>query len=385
MDQLTRTPVEVDSLAPVQEPAGKRGRRRRIPRMGRRTTIALLIFVVLVPAAVGFQLTAEDDAPETTGAAAPASTTQVKSRDLIVTEDVKGDLGYADGRDLSAQREGIVTSLAALGSTVKQGRELYEINRKPTVLLTGKVPAYRTLDVDSSNGDDVRQLERALKDLGYGDDLTVDRNFTGATADAVEEWEDDLGRNDPDGKVQLGDVVFAPGPVRIAALPVSVGTQVQATTAILSVSSTDKVADVDLDSGKANLVAPKDAVTVELPNGKDTPGKVASVGTETQSSDPDADPTVPMVVRLNRPKDAAAFDSGSVTVSIEQSRDEDVLSVPVTALIALAEGGYAVQVVDPAAASGYRLLAVKTGTLTEDYAGISGDGIVEGLEVVVAT
>ena len=41
--------------------------------------------------------------------------------------------------------------------------------------------------------------------------------------------------------------------------------------------------------------------------------------------------------------------------------------------------------VDSAVASGYRLLAVKTGTLTEDYAEISGDGIIEGLEVVVAT
>jgi len=276
--------------------------------------------------------------------------------------------------------------MAGLGSTVKQGKELYEIDRKPTVLLTGTVPAYRALDIDSANGDDVRQLERALKDLGYGDDLTVDRNFTSATADAVEEWEDDLGRHDPDGTVELGDVVFAPGSVRIADHPVSVGTEVQATTAVLGISSTDKVASVDLTVGKSNLVAPGDSVTVKLPNSKETPGKVASVGTqpETPAADPNADPTLPMVVRLTRAKDAADFDSGSVTVSIVTSRDDNVLTVPVTALLALAEGGYAVQVVDPAAPSGHRLMAVKTGTITEDYAAITGAGITEGLEIVVA-
>jgi peptidoglycan hydrolase-like protein with peptidoglycan-binding domain len=276
--------------------------------------------------------------------------------------------------------------VAALGRTVKQGQTLYEIDQEPTVLLTGKVPAYRALDTGSTKGDDVRQLEKALKELGYGDDLTVDRKFTAATADAVEEWEKDLGRDDPDGTVDLGDVVFAPGAVRIASHPASVGTEVQSTTALLGISSTSKVANVDLSIGTSNLVAPKDAVTVELPNGKGTAGKVASVGTEpeTSASDPNADPTVPMVVTLIKPKDAADFDSGSVTVSIEKSRDDSVLTVPVTALLALAEGGYAVQVVDAAAASGYRLMAVKVGTVTEDYAAISGTGISEGLEVVVA-
>jgi hypothetical protein len=348
--------------------------------------LVVLTVIVVAGAVVGFRLAGGEDESDAGSAAAPTTTTQVKTRDLAVTEDVKGDLGYADGRELSAHRSGIVTSVAQLGKTVKQGKKLYSINRKPTVLLTGSVPAYRSLDVDSGNGDDVRQLERALKSLGYGDDLTVDRNFTAATADAVQEWEKDLGRSDPDGTVELGDVVFAPGPVRVASHPVSIGTEVQSTTAVLGISSTDKVANVDLSIGKSNLVALKDIVTVKLPNSKETTGTVASVGIEpeTSASDPDADPTVPMVVRLTKPKDAAAFASGSVTVSIEQSRDDDVLTVPVTALVALAEGGYAVQAVDPAAASGYRLVAVKTGTVTEDYAAITGDGITDGLKVVVA-
>src|SRR3954454_22444734 len=311
MKQLARNALAqpVDPVQPVQEPAAPRGERRGRPRPAwtKRWTVVVLVIVVAVAAVVAFRLAAGDDSTETAGAAAPTSTATVKVRDLAVTEDVKGDLGYADGQELSAHRTGVVTSLAALGRTVKQGQKLYEIDQEPTVLLTGTVPAYRALDTASSKGNDVRQLERALKKMGYGDDLTMDRKFTAATAAAVKKWEKDLGRDDPDGTVELGDIVFAPGSVRIAGHPASVGTEVQTTTAVIGISSTDKVANVDLSIGKSNLVAPKDAVTVSLPNGKKTTGTVASVGTEpeTSASDPNADPTVPMVVRLTKPTDAA--------------------------------------------------------------------------------
>jgi hypothetical protein len=345
--------------------------------------IAVGTAAVVAGAAVVWQLSGGSAEATATGPA--GGTAEVTKRDLVVTEEVQGDLGYADERDLTAHRTGVVTSLAAEGATVKQGRVLYAVDLEPTVLLTGKVPAYRALTTDVSDGPDVKQLETALKALGHGDGLTVDEHFTAATADAVERWEEDLGRADPDGTVELGDVVFAPGAVRVASRSVSVGTQVQNATPVLVVTSTAKVADVDLDVDRSDLVAPGDAVTVSLPDGRQTPGKVAGVGTDpkTDAADPKADPTVAMVVTLTRPGDAKRFDSGSVTVTIEQSRDDDALAVPVTALLALAEGGYAVQAVDPAQPGGYRLVGVEVGTVTDDFAGITGDGIREGLAVVV--
>jgi hypothetical protein len=342
------------------------------------------VLVIVAAAALVVQQTGDDD-PAAAGPVAQTGTAKVTKRDLAITEDVSGDLGYAGQRDLTAYRAGVVTQVAGEGSTVQQGGKLYSVNLEPTVLLTGKVPAYRELSTASSDGPDVRQLEKALKALGYGDDLTVDSDFTGNTADAVEEWEEELGRDDPDGTVELGDVVFTAGSLRVASHAAEVGDQVQAGAPVLGVTGTAKIAEVDLDVDKSDLVAPKDAVTVRLPNGKTTPGKVTSVGTDPQenAADPDADPTVRLVVGLDKPADAAKLDSGSVTVTIEQSRDEDVLAVPVTALLALAEGGYAVQVVDRAQPSGYRLLGVKTGTITDEYAGITGAGVAEGLEVVV--
>jgi hypothetical protein len=59
-----------------------------------------------------------------------------------------------------------------------------------------------------------------------------------------------------------------------------------------------------------------------------------------------------------------------------------VLAVPVTALLALGEGGYAVQVVTGATS---RLLAVTTGMFAGDLVEVSGQGLTEGLRVVRAS
>jgi multidrug efflux pump subunit AcrA (membrane-fusion protein) len=62
---------------------------------------------------------------------------------------------------------------------------------------------------------------------------------------------------------------------------------------------------------------------------------------------------------------------------------ENALTVPVTALLALAGGGYAVEVVDPTGV--HRLVAVELG-LFDDAGGlvqVSGSGLKAGQRVVV--
>jgi hypothetical protein len=56
-----------------------------------------------------------------------------------------------------------------------------------------------------------------------------------------------------------------------------------------------------------------------------------------------------------------------------------VLAVPVGALLALREGGYAVQIQNG------NLVAVKLGLFTKGLVEISGDGIVEGTRVVTTS
>jgi hypothetical protein len=317
--------------------------------------------------------------------AASSSTATVRRQDLVVTEKLSGTLGYADQRRIATPLVGTVTSTAPQGRTVGFGKALFAIDLRPTILLRGAVPAYRDLSTASADGPDVRQLERALVDLGHGAGLSVDEKFTSATADAVRAWERDLGRRDPNGTVTKGDVVFAETPLRVTAIDAAPGSPTQAGTAVLSVASTARVVDVDLEAGRSNDLDPGARVTLTLPDGRDTTGTVSSVGSRQQTSatDPQAAPTVPVVITVDRPERARAFDSGTVDVVLERSRDRAVLVLPVTALLALREGGYAVQVVDRAQAKGYHLSAVRIGTVTDGDVALTGAEIKPGVRVLV--
>jgi membrane fusion protein, multidrug efflux system len=355
------------------------------PRRRRRVLVVVVGTGILASGTVGYLAWAPDGSDEATAAPVSSGTATVRRKDLVVTEELSGTLAFADQRKVTAARAGTVTSTAAEGSTVRFGKTLFAIDLEPTVLLRGKVPAYRALSTESADGPDVEQLERALVDLGYAADLSVDREYTSATASAVQEWEDDLGRDDPDGKVSQGDLVFAETALRVGSVEAAAGAPAQAGTAVLAAASTSRVVDLDLDASRSNDLEVGAEVTLTMPDGKDTTGTVASVGsqTETSSTDPQADPSVPVEIAVDRPATAKAFDSGTVDVVLERSRDENVLVLPVTALLALREGGYAVQIVDPSQGNGYRLGAVTIGTVADDEVAVTGDGIKPGVEVRV--
>jgi peptidoglycan hydrolase-like protein with peptidoglycan-binding domain len=309
-------------------------------------------------------------------------------QDLVVNDSFDGTLGYGEARDLVSERAGVVTAVADAKATVNPGGELFRVDFEPTVLLTGDVPAYRALDTASTNGPDIRQLEQGLVDAGHGSGVTVDEDFTSGTAAAVARWEKALGRANPDGKVELGDLIFLPNPVRVSTVEAPKGTRVAAATTVLTATPTTRVVEVDLQAGRADELEPGTKVKLTMPDDSETTGTVASVGAESDSSEenpnqPGAEPTVPVVITLDDPAAAGDFESGSVDVDIERSRDEGAIVAPVTALVALAEGGYAVQMVDDSAPNGYRLVAVEVGTNTNQLVAVTGDGIEAGAEVVV--
>lgn len=314
-------------------------------------------------------------------APAPASATaRVERRDLVRTETLAGTLGFGESRAIAARRSGVLTSTAGAGETVREGAALFAIDLAPTVLLTGAVPAYRQLDAGASDGPDVRQLEEALVRLGFGAGLTVDDDFTGATGDAVRDWEKALGRADPDETIELGEVVFAGSALRVGDAAADIGSPVKDGTTVLRATSPDRVVTVNLDADRTDLLPVGAAVTVTLPNGGTTAGRVAGVGEPTKPATgaQNTETTVPVTITLNEPAAASGFDTGAVDVVVERGRADQVLAVPVPALLALAEGGYAVEVADPA---GRRLVAVKVGSFAGSLVEITG--INEGVEVVV--
>jgi len=90
-----------------------------------------------------------------------------------------------------------------------------------------------------------------------------------------------------------------------------------------------------------------------------------------------------VTVRIGRSQIPAGLDQAPVQVAITQQQHRDVLAVPVTALLALPGGGYAVRT---ASGPGRRLISVTTG-LFDDATGlveVSGPGLAVGQAVQVA-
>lgn len=165
-----------------------------------------------------------------------------------------------------------------------------------------------------------------------------------------------------------------------------------AATAILQSSSTQLIVTVDLSASsqsEAKLGAP---VMVELPSGKTADGTITAVSPVANTSNSSgsgpaaggspssgtgASSTVPVTIRLKGHHRGAGLNQASVSVNFAQAEAKRVLSVPVTALIATAGGGYAVQ----EANAPYQRLPVTTGLFAAGDVQISGAGIHPGLRV----
>jgi peptidoglycan hydrolase-like protein with peptidoglycan-binding domain len=236
--------------------------------------------------------------------------------------------------------------------------------------------------VGVDDGPDVRQLQENLQALGYFEaDLEPDEVFGQYTEAAVIAWQAARGVED-DGIVRLGDVVFLPGAVRLTTVTAQLGTRVSAGQSIATTSSTTRVITVSLNANRQDILAVGDAVTVELPDGTTTPGRIDAIASvATPPTQQGGSAQVEVTVRLDDPATSGSQDGAPVTVAIVRDRRENVLTVPVTALIALAEGGYAVEAVD--ADGAVRLVAVTPGLFSGTVVEVRSDELAEGQSVAV--
>jgi membrane fusion protein, multidrug efflux system len=338
--------------------------------------------VALATGAVGSD---GEPAADSASGTAPPATAEVTRRDLVDQDSTTGSLGYGDTSTIANHRQGTVTWLPAEGQVLSRGQALWRVDTLPTVLMYGTVPLYRTLSSGVDDGEDVRQLERNLRALGYTG-FTVDDEYTSATADAVEEWQDDVGLPET-GSVDAEQVVFAAGPVRVDTHKVAVGGAASPGPA-LDVTATTRMVTVELDVSDQRLARKGAAVQVELPGGERVPGRITSVGNvahaETDESGRETgESTVDVVVTLDAKAAAAAkgaIDQAPVTVYFTADERKGVLTVPVSALLALSEGGYGVQVVSGGTT---KIVTVETGLFADGDVEVTGAGIAEGTKVGV--
>ncbi|MER5830911.1 peptidoglycan-binding protein [Streptomyces sp. NPDC002130] len=408
--------------APAPPPRGRRGRRTVLVASALVVVAAVAVVGALGLGGGGSQ--AGSSAPPRSGSTVPVTRTTLTERTTV-----DGQLGYGAEIPLPVKATGTVTWLPAEGTTVKRGGTLLRVDDRPVVLLYGTLPMYRELgltagtrqetgtagDTEGSGdqgrtdetsgapdpsgsptpggagaggtraggaggtlrGMDVLQFESNLAALGYTG-FTVDEEFTDLTARAVKRWQKSLGLPQT-GTVGIGDVVYSAGKVRIGHAGVRLGSP--ATDDVLRYTGTSRKVVVNASAAEDSWAVRGAAVTIGLPDGKSVKGEVASVGKSATAPEggggegDSAAPTVPVTITIKDQKSVGRLESAPVTVEYVGRERADVLTVPVAALVALAEGGHGLETADG------RFVAVKTGLFADGRVEVSGSAVREGMNV----
>ena len=340
----TPVPKPVPTAPPI--PSRRRPRRRR-----RATTVTVVILVIVAGTCVTYVERAHlphSKASSGSGVgdnAAAVSTSTVTQQDLTAQTAVNGTLGFEGSFTVTANSPGIVTALPGVGQVISQGKPLYKVDSADIDLLYGNVPAYRDLSEDDT-GSDVKELNTDLVALGYATSSQISAGsdyFSWETEAAVEKLQRAMGVKQ-DGTLHLGQVVFLPGALRVTTVPAVLGAT--AAGPVLTGTSTTRQVTVQLDATEQAQVKAGDQVVITMPDNSTTPGTVSSIGTvATAGSGSDSSPTVEITITPDDPAATGSLDQAPVQVSITTGSAASALVVPVTALLALAGGGYAVEVV----------------------------------------
>ena len=400
-------------VEPVQEgtaPPRAPGRRRR----SRTVLLAAACAVVAAVAVAGALGLGGGDDENPTAPPRAGSTVAVTRATLVERTKVEGTLGYGNEIPLPVKATGTVTWLPEAGATAERGDTLLRVDDRPVLLLYGTLPMYRELGMTAGTtapetpeaeesapperdgdkgsttapppptppatppqplqGMDVLQFESNLAALGYTG-FTVDEKFTSGTERAVKRWQKSLDLPET-GRIGLGDIVYASGRVRLGPAGVRLGAP--AGENVLTYTGTTRKVVVNASALEVTWAVRGTEVTVGLPDGSPVKGEVASVGRAASAPEggaPGAAPTVPVTITVPDQRALGRLESGPVTVEYVGRKRENVLTVPVAALVALAEGGHGLETPDG------RFVAARTGLFADGMVEVSGPALGEGMRV----
>jgi PASTA domain/Putative peptidoglycan binding domain len=167
----------------------------------------------------------------------------------------------------------------------------------------------------------------------------------------------------------------------------------------LVTTSIDMVVTVQLDASRQTEAVVGERVYVTLPSNAVAQGVIIQVGrvaqTSSQSSGGGSSPgsggnstsgagsapqaTIPVTISLRHAAGLGPLDQAPVTVAFALTTTRNALSIPVSALLATAGGGYAVDVIESTGA--VSRVAVTPGSFAGGFVQISGPGIAAGMHV----
>jgi peptidoglycan hydrolase-like protein with peptidoglycan-binding domain len=335
-------------------------------------------------------LVGDRNQPAATASSTPATgTAKVVRTDLATSEPMYGELGFAGMVVVAAATGGhSYTWLPAPGAVVSPGQLLYEVDGRGVPLLAGDRPAWRPFEPGMTPGPDVAQLNSGLVAIGVASGLAGNPRFGVATAAAVRRWQRALGVP-VTGRIEVGEVVFAPAPLRVTEVSVALGAPPEPGTPLVTATGTARMVTLQVPVDQVFMLHVSDPVTVTLPDGTTTtPGTVSAISpVAVTTEDPNqggggggsgrgpAASTVDVSVTLADPGAVAAYNTAPVVVNVTTAAVKGVLAVPVTALLAAPGGGFVVTVVD---GTRRRQVRVQAGLFAETLVEVSGSGLAEG-------
>ena len=147
-----------------------------------RKNIIIGIIIITVGAA-SFYFGSQNTASSSTQKTLELTTIKISKGDLAKKEEYNGTLSQVDKAVLNSSITGVITYLPEEGTVINYGQVLYAVDNKPVILLEGSTPFYRTLDLTSDEGPDIKQVEEALISLGYAEEgFIADEKFDETTS-----------------------------------------------------------------------------------------------------------------------------------------------------------------------------------------------------------
>lgn len=226
-----------------------------------RTLLIALIVVALLAAAFWAGRVTVGGAAMDTATADRAVTVEVAEgrvgRSITLTTTVS-----QKAREIAANAlAGTVTSVTDDGE-IQQGQTLYSVDLVPVRAVVGTLPFYRDLG-PSSQGEDVRQLQNALRHLGHLNSA-ADGRYAAATERAVRAWQRALGREQT-GTVARGELVAIPtlpAAVRLDRDLIGVGRQVTGGEMAVLAPDGEPAFTMQVNPAQAQMIPAEAAVTV---------------------------------------------------------------------------------------------------------------------------
>ena len=284
---------------------------------------------------------------------------------------------------------------AAAGTKVTTGTVLHWSDGLPVIAVEGDAAAIpvlsRSLSDGVSDGADVKLFEQALNALGFTADgtLVVDDLFDAATATATAAWLGSLGITAEPASIVMpaGSFVVVPAGLSIGTGLVADGTVLEGDTVVASLTAPSRQVTTTAPIGDKTFALGA-TIDVEFPDATVQPGTVVDVGNvaTNASGTPGSTPSVTITIGVdNIPATVDSFVEIPVTLRVVSATVPKAIVVPVSALVALKEGGYAVEVVtgkNPDGSNQTKLVGVKAGLFTNGFVQVDGS-LTAGTDVVV--